>query len=32
VLIEGAENADIIGGGNVTQKSANCWVVGQMVG
>jgi hypothetical protein len=32
VLIEGPENADIIGGGNVTQKSQNCWVVGQMVG
>jgi hypothetical protein len=32
VLIEGPENADIVGGGNVTQKSANCWEVPQMVG
>lgn len=31
-LIEGPENADIIGAGNVAQKSANCWVVAQVVG
>ena len=32
VLVEGPENADIVGGGNITQKSANCWEVPQIVG
>jgi len=32
VLIEGPENADIVGGGNVDQKVQNCWVIGQLVG